>query len=338
MIDAVTLHSRLLDLRQQHAGGALTQTGLGRLLGVEAPTISSWERGKAVPPVERIEGYATLFGATRSLTEGRLLEREELTHAEVAARMALFEELIGLREQAVTGVAGSADPMAFADDAAVRILCGKLDEPPKSAHGHRWNYMALSAYADLDALTQLYGHVRAHNPHVKVRYTLAGRLEGRDLQSHLVILGNIAMAQTDLRHLIPRLPVHQVSDEDRAPDGEVFEIRETGERLSPSFAGDGEDRRVVEDIGLIARMPSPVDAARTLTIFSGVYTRGVFGAVRCLSDWGMGTANARWLAARFGKTTSWGVLMRVRGAEHAIATPRLSEPGAVVFDFTLPQA
>lgn len=337
MPESDRLHERLLALRQRHWATALTQPALGRILGVEPPTISSWERGKAVPPHERIVAYATLFASHRSLDEGRLLPDEELTAPERAERDALLTELTSLRDRAGQSASGpSADIMAFPDGDAVQIICGKLDDRPSTAEGSRFNYMALSAYADLDALVQLFGHVRAQNPQATVRYPLAPRLEGRDLRAHLVLLGNLAMGQTDLGHLLPELPVHQLTDEHLAPDGEVFEIRRTGERLGPSFVGDGDDRRVVEDIGMIARMPSPVDPTLTLTLFSGVYTRGVYGAVRILTDSEIGPDNADWLADRFGGAPAWCVLVRVRGVDHAIGTPRLSARGVVAFSAVFP--
>jgi transcriptional regulator with XRE-family HTH domain len=336
-VDAESLSHRLLLLRQRRWDEPITQPVLGSLLGVKAPTISSWERGEAVPPHDRIVSYATLFASRRSLDAGGLLDEADLTDAEQAERAALLADLTQLRQRALEPretTAPDPDPLRFADGAPIRIICGKLDAPPKTAGGHRWNYMALSAYADLDALLELHGHLRARNPDSDVRYKLAGRVEGHDLRAHLVLLGNLALMQTDLRHLMPRLPVSQVVDESAAPDGEVFELASSGERFGPVFTGEGEERRVVGDVGLVARMPSPVDATRTLTVFSGVYTRGVYGAVRCLTDREIGPANARWLHDRFEADTTYGVLMRVRGADHAIATPRLSDPDVREHEFS----
>ncbi len=333
------LHRRLLGLRQRHFDTAMTQPVLGRLLGVEAPTISSWEHGKAIPPIERITAYATLFASRRSVEAGRLLHEDELSEAERADQALLNAELLELRRRALDSPASedeADDPLTFRDGEPVRIICGKLDTPHKSAAGHRWNYMALSAYADLDALIQLYGHLRARNPHADVRHKLAGRIEGRDLRAHLVLLGNLAVKQTDLRYLMPDLPVHQVPDEELDEAGEVFEVRDTGQRLGPSFAGPEDDLRVVGDLGLMARMPSPVDPARTLTVFGGIFTRGVYGAVRCLTDSQIGPGNVRWLGDRFADATVWGVLMHVRGADHAIGTPRLSESDVVEYSFPDP--
>ena len=330
-----SLSRRLLRLRQNHWGEQLTQPALGRMLGVKAPTISSWERAEAVPPQERIEAYATFFASRRSLAADRLLEQSELTDGEQAMRTGLLAELTDLRDRAQTGdPITEVDPLVFGDGAPIRIICGKLEEPPATASGTRWNYMALSAFADLDALVALHGHLREVNPGTDVRYKLAQRMEGHDLRAHLVILGHLAMSQTDLRDLLPPALVRQVADPATAPDGEIFEVPGTGARFGPTFAGTGEDKRVVEDVGLLARMPNPIDTARTLTVLSGVYTRGVYGAVRCLTDREVGPTNGRWLREHFGRARAYGVLMKVSMAGHAISAPRLGDADVCLHTFS----
>ncbi|GAA3093740.1 helix-turn-helix domain-containing protein [Pseudonocardia yunnanensis] len=335
-METETLPVRLRILRQRHWDEPITQPVLGRLLGVKAPTISSWERadGPAVPPPERLAAYATFFASRRSLEADRLLDDAELTASERTDRDALLADLLRLRQQALSSSpADDLDPWVFPDGAPVRIICGRLADPPRTARGQRWNYMALSAYGDLDALVELYGHIRARNPESDVQFELAGRLEGDDLRAHLILLGHLAWRQTDLRHLLPSdFPVRQTGDEG-IEDGEIFEVAGTGERFGPVFVVDGDDRRVVEDVGFLARTPSPVDSARTLTVCSGVYTRGVYGAVRCLTDRRHRADNASYLHRRFAQTPTYGVLMRVRGTDHAIGTPRLGDDAVRLYEF-----
>lgn len=336
-MDAAALARRLRDLRLQHWDAPVTQPVLGRLLGVKPPTISSWERSDSpvVPPRERLDAYASLFATARSLTEGRVLDDTELDDTERDRRRELLAELTTLRDSAVRSTGDVTDPWHFPDGAPVRIICGKLSDPPQEARGHRWNYVALSAYADLDALVELYGHVRARNPESDVGMELAGRLEPDDLHAHLVLLGNLARRQTSLREMLREFPVHEIDDDPRVPDGEVFEL--DGSRFYPTFVETEDDRlRVVEDVGLLARTTSPLNDARTLTICSGTYTRGVYGAVRCLTDAALREENARYLAERFPGTATFGMLMRVRGADHATATPRLTDPRIRLSEFPLP--
>ena len=75
------------------------------------------------------------------------------------------------------------------------------------------NYTHLQAYADLDALIELFGHIRAENdPLFPVSFKLASKVTADDLSGHLVLLGGVAW--NDLtRHLLrslTRLPVRQI--------------------------------------------------------------------------------------------------------------------------------
>ena len=336
-MDHDTLAHRLRLLRQRQGERPLTQPALGAILGVKAPTISSWENtdNPTVPPEERLAAYAALFASPQALREGRIPPDDELTDAERAQRDTLLRELSELRQRAVVHEpSASPDPWHFPDGAPVRIICGKLPEPPRTARGSRWNYMALSAFADLDAMVELFGHVRAANPASDVRVELAGRLEGADLSAHLVLLGNLARRQTDLRELITAFPVREVDDE-RVTDGEVFELK-SGERFYPVFAGEPPALRVIEDVGFWARTPSPLNDSRSLTICSGTFTRGVYGAARTLTDPAIRRENGEYLAARFAGATTFGVLMRVRGTDHAIGTPRLQDPKVILHEFAVP--
>lgn len=334
-MDSETLAHRLRTLRRRTWDTPVTQPVLGGLLGVKAPTISSWERtwDATVPPEERLAAYATLFASRRSLDEGRLLDVDELDPDEQARRSRLLEELRTLRQRALDqGTSPDADLWRFVDGGPVRLICGKVPDPPANASGAEPNYMALSAYADLDALLELHGHIRSRNPESDVRVQLAARLEADDFGAHLVVLGNLALAATDLPALLPGFPFRQVTHPD-VPDGEVFTDVASSRAHLPRFAGPRAERRVVEDIGMLARVPSPFDAARTLTICSGTYTRGVYGAVRALTDEEYRDENTREIHARFPDARRFGMLMRVRGLDHAIATPRLRSEGVVIEQF-----
>jgi hypothetical protein len=106
---------------------------------------------------------------------------------------------------------------------------------------------------------------------------------------------------------------------DEIKDGELIEI--DGVRYYPKF--DKDEGLVTEDVGLLARMPSPFDPARTLTICSGVFTRGVYGAVRCMTDAEFRAQNEDYLTRRFGDADRFIIVMRVAVIDHATATPDL---------------
>lgn len=337
------LAARLRELRLSHWDDPVTQPVLGSLLGVKPPTISSWEKpdGSAIPTVDRLRRYALLFATRRSLEADQLLQDDELTSAERATRDALLDDLLELRtaalEEAGEPTVELRNPWFFPDGAAVRIICGRLAQRPDLASGSHRNYMALTAYADQDALIELFGHLRAMNPTSDVGFELARRLEDDDLHAHLVVLGNLARTQHNLLNWLPQdLPVTQVADPEW-PDGEVFEVtRSDGvvERYGPKFVRRGRVTQLVEDVGFFARTSSPLDAARTLTFCSGVYTRGVYGAVRCFTDRNLMAANARYLQHRFGDAPTFGFLARVRVIDHAIGTPKLEDEQVRVHEFS----
>jgi hypothetical protein len=116
---------------------------------------------------------------------------------------------------------------------------------------------------------------------------------------------------------------------DEIEDGEVFEV--DGERYYPKFAEDGQ--LVTQDVGLLARIPNPFDPARTLTMCSGVFTRGVYGAVRCMTDGEFYAQNGDYLAGRFGDARRFAIVMRVAVIDHATATPDLANIGNRLYEF-----
>lgn len=322
------LAARLRGLRE---GWGLTQPQVASALGVGPSIVSMWEKEAAprTPPQSRLEGYASIFSTERPLSGElpNILPVEQLTEAEQVRRSALAKELGDLRTAAVEAGEPAARSLVlgrfwqFSDGGPVRIICGKLPEQmrPHFARGSSHNYIQLSAYADLDALVELFGHIRAANAESDVRFELAARIESDDLPAHLVLLGGRAYDQVSvgLRSRID-LPIRRVPV-DRIEHGEVLEA--DGERYYPEFDKDG--KLVTQDVGLLARVPNPFDPARTLTICSGVFTRGVYGAVRCMTDGEFRAQNEDFLARRFGDAERFAIVMRVPVIDHATATPDL---------------
>ncbi|MGH3965684.1 MAG: XRE family transcriptional regulator [Pseudonocardiaceae bacterium] len=343
---ASALASRLRALRLHHWEEVVKQPDLGRALGVGTSSVSSWESADApkVPPVARLRGYATFFASRRSLDSDppRLLRDDELTDEERGERDRLFTALRSLRAAAVGEIDQSAATVPrnlwhFPDGGPVRIICGALkkDRPPfASTENH--NYMLLAGYADVDALVELFGHIRAENPVSDVRFELADGFKSDDLKAHLVLLGGMARIQGEGR-ILPgtEIPVRQVKDDSRDLDGEIFEIvgSEPPRRIGPRLAGDDPSGAVVEDVGLLLRTPNPHYSTRTLTICSGVFTRGVYGAVRCLTDAGLREENSEYLRSRFADAPTFGLLMRVQVVDHTVPTPELRVEKNRLYEF-----
>jgi hypothetical protein len=336
------LARRLRELRERHWSGVrITQSMLAEAFGGSTPLVSGWEStaNASVPPESRLLAYATIFATRRSLQEGqvRMLPDEELTEDERAARDALHQELLGLRRAAVGASASSvARPRHgswhFPDLNPIRLVCGKLNLPENEyTDPLRPNYTELLQYADADAMVELFGHVRKENPSSDVRYRLAERLRPDDLVAHLVLIGGIFLnpASRWLGARI-RLPVQQT----RVPeieDGEVFVV--DGQRFLPDISDDPA-LGVAEDVGLLVRMTNPNNSATTLTICNGVFSRGVLGAVRCLTDRQLRDQNEAYLASRFADASQFGVLMRVPVLRGNVATPDLTNPDIRLYEWT----
>lgn len=328
------LAARLRRLREEWG---LTQPQLASALHVGPSIVSMWEKETAprIPPLNRLEGYATFFSTRRSLSGDRLriLPEEQLKDDEQARRSVLLKELGSLRAAAMQ--AGEPATLGkfwrFADGGPVRIICGELPKQtrPGYAQGSNHNYIQLAAYADLDALMELFGHIRAANAESDVGFELATRIESDDLPAHLVLLGGQAYDQVPagLRDRID-LPLRRILA-DKVKHGEVLEVG--GKCFYPKFEDDG--GLVTQDVGLLARTPNPFDPSRTLTICSGVFTRGVYGAVRCMTDGDFRSQNEDYLASRFGDAKRFAIVTRVPVIDHATATPDFTSGSNRLYEF-----
>ncbi|SFS96410.1 helix-turn-helix domain-containing protein [Saccharopolyspora flava] len=313
------LGARLRQLRRERG---LKQGELARVLGVAVSSVSQWENGVKVPPPSRLGDYATFFAVENPTRSGKIPSPASLGEEARRARAVLKQELDRLRADPAAPVEVP-DFWRFPDGGPVRILTGRVPARNLSplADPERRNYIGMSSYADGDSLIELYGHVRALNPDVDVRFDIARRIDPQDMQAHLVLLGSPTM--NPMRHQVRfGLPVRQIEVDD-VGQGEIFEVADEGRQYRPTLHGD----RLIEDVGLLARFPNPYDARRSLTLCSGVFTRGGFGAVRCLTDPLLRARNHEILRSRFGDSGNFGMLMRVPVVRNATATPDLSNPG-----------
>jgi hypothetical protein len=349
------LARRLRALREeQWPGRSLTQTQLAKALSgdrsASSPLISAWENGSKIPPRSRIEAYATFFATPRSLSGGepRPLSPDEMTDDERELRQRLLSELTELREAAAAGYAGNglslerpADAVravqpvisptwTFADRRTVTIVCAPLSEELQRrmpyADPNAPDYVELYRYADVDALVELHGHIRAVNPDVQVHFKLATELVVDDLTTHLVLLGGIDWndVQADVQEILD-LPVQQRSTSPDNPEewDAWFEVTIGDERREVrARIEELQQRRVLrEDVALFYRGPNPFNARRTLTICNGFYARGVYAAVRTLTDERFRDRNEEYVAGRFGDRSVFGILMRVRLLQGKVLTP-----------------
>ncbi|RSM51550.1 hypothetical protein DMB66_41640, partial [Actinoplanes sp. ATCC 53533] len=180
------------------AGQPVLQSSVAQALQKSVPLISSWEKGKAMPSEEWLHAYARFFATPRSFVDGRprLLPLEDLRGDELDRCERLFQELLELRSVPKA----PDDSMVrspwegmwhFADRSPITVVCAGLPVELRPSQAlstpESPDYVALDAYADLDALLELHSHVYAANPGVSVHHTLSDGLTSEDVTNHLVL-------------------------------------------------------------------------------------------------------------------------------------------------------
>ena len=89
------------------------------------------------------------------------------------------------------------------------------------------------------------------------------------------------------------------------------------------------------DVGLLARVPNPLNSSHTLTICNGIHSRGVYGAVNTLIDDSLRDSNERYISANFGDA-SFAILMSVNVIENDPITPDFNSNGIVLYKWSSP--
>jgi len=348
-----SLARRLRDLRiSQFPGVRLKQADVARALSEDEPvavsTLSAWENETkpALPSQNRLASYARFFATARSL-EGEPHLLTDLTKEEDQVRRDLERELFRLRDEEAGGTASPHESWRFDDGAPITIICSELAmsdtvRPGPLSDVDNPNYTNLYSYADADALVELIAHLNARNPRALITYRLASQVTRKELVNHIVLLGGIAWNAVTrrLNEDSAELPVRQVENE-KIHTGEVFEVDDGDNHLRlllPRFQnGDpGTPEKpgvLVEDVGMLARVRNPFQALRTLTYCNGIHSRGVLGAVRCLTDPEVRGDNESYLEENFPDADSFVILMRVKVLGGETISPSLRNPGAVLFQW-----
>lgn len=342
---ALQLAGRLKQLRKSRP--RLTQQALAAAFSAEetlAPaTVSSWESPKSpkLPPEHRLLAYARFFASPRSVEdEPKLFSLDELDQDEKKAYEKLETELLRLRS-AATGESPHEEPSFnrtwhFQDTSQVTFVCAQLPPGETGPLGNpsNPNYTALQTYADIDALIELHGHIRAENPATTVHFRIPDEIEPDELTGHLVVLGGVIWNDITARlSEMANLPVTQVTDPE-LDSGEIFVAKVDGEdrRFWPQWM-DSDKNVLVKDVGLLARVPNPLNASRTLTICNGIHSRGVNGAVRALTDEQLRDGNERYISTKFSDAKSFVILMSVQVIRGKAMTPDFNSPGVVLYQW-----
>jgi transcriptional regulator with XRE-family HTH domain len=342
-IPARRLAERLRALREQQH---LTQKQLAKVLGgaetISIATVSLWEKpgSDRLPPPQRLEAYARLFCTSRSFDgdRPRLLSSGELTEQERERERELYDELVALRERAqststlATAKGQRSAIWHFADPIAVSIVCSDAPEPPPYAEPSDLNYSRYARYADLDALVEVFGQVKADNPVRMIRILPTTRL-GQDFAlNHLIIIGGAASNAASLFAQDIPVPV-AVEVPDSEPPTHLFSCSVEGETRKFRSTRDDE-RNMVHDVGLIARGPHPIIPGGTVTLLSGITSRGVHGAALCFIDPHVRDTNERYLESTFGNVDSFCILMNIPVQNDVALPPNLWRENTCLYEWS----
>ena len=328
------LARRLKALREERwPKRRITQVQLAKVLGVSAPLISAWENvsNSQLPSEAWLEAYALFFATERSVAYGsyRLLEAAKLSEDERTRRDQLLDELIPLRAAAV----GDSEDAPrgfwqFPAEQDVTIIGSELPAAIRAAmpdpNPNSPDFVDLYKYADLDALFELHGHIRAMNPANFVKIRGPSELLPDDYTTHIVLVGGLDWnaLTAELQYRLD-FPVQQMAREKESDTG-GFEVVAFGKRqlFEPKLRGSEGQKVLVEDVAHFYRGHNPFREQRTVTICNGMFGRGTLGVVRALTDVRFREGNESYLRARFGHNfDTLSIVTRVSMIRGAVVTP-----------------
>jgi hypothetical protein len=231
-------------------------------------------------------------------------------------------------------------PWRFRDGKTITVVCAQLPDNLRAADTYTDldspDYIQLYTFSELDALIELHGHLRAANPANQVDLRIASGLEPDEYTSHLVSLGGIdwnAATRSLLQEL--QLPVAQIANwgKDGAPDDVYFES-DDGQKFRPELDETRGKKILRFDVALFARAVNPYNKQRTVTICTGMYGRGTYGAVRALTDARFRDRNTRYVNSRFGESSSYCIVTRVPVVNGATITPDWTDDDFKLFEWS----
>jgi transcriptional regulator with XRE-family HTH domain len=347
---AQQLAHRLRSLRKQGwPGKRITQEQLSQAFEVSVPLISSWERPNdpVAPPLHRLEAYATFFATARSVERRPYRVIAQLTDDEQAARDSLLAELTELRDRALGDTpAEEASPFTdnlwrFPPDQDITIVCSelpvRLQQQLPGSNPDDPDYAELYRYSDLDSLFELHGHIRAMNPHSNVYVgSGSGILKPDEYTSHLVLLGGVDWNQVTAQvlHRI-NLPIQQQEREADEDTGgfEVVENELVVRTFQPRLRRVGDRLVLEEDVAHFYRSPNPFNQKRTVTMCNGLYSRGVLGAVRALTDTRFRDRNNAHVQNLLAEQETVSILSRVQVLQGSVVTPDWTDPDQLLHEW-----
>ena len=164
------------------------------------------------------------------------------------------------------------------------------------------------------------------NPTSTVKVGVPEELTPDDRTAHLILLGGSDFNDLtkEILQYFQHVPVAQ-SEREVEDDPGGFTVRTDagmlhfGPRVKRS--ADSGATTLTEDVALFLRAKNPFNADRTLTMCSGMYARGSYGAVRALTDIKIRERNSGYISERFRDQDTYCILCRVKAVAKGIITP-----------------
>jgi hypothetical protein len=320
----------------------LTQAQLANALSTEGrvatATVSSWESATnpKAPPVSRLRAYARFFCTKRSLEgEPHLIPEAQLTTAELNQ----FKNLESMLLKLLNPEDRKRRHILQFEAGTVMVICPDVPEEARGplADIKNANFTEMQRYGDLDALVELYEHLCTQNSGLEVFHRLASEaVYSDDLSNHVILLGGIGWNKVTrhIQSVIDRVPITQIAVDD-LKDGDIFCVKtpDGARSFYPEYADLGGGKELVADVAYIARLRNPFRIKRTLTICNGIFSRGVLGAVLCLTDPKAREENEEYLAHKF-PDGEFAMLLRVPVVDNKTLAPDLQDPDARLYEWT----
>ncbi|NMO57774.1 helix-turn-helix transcriptional regulator [Actinoplanes sp. TBRC 11911] len=338
---------RLKELR--HEAG-VTQGSVASHLGVKGPMVSGYENGKEIPIDEKVRRYAELF---RNTERGRDELEVELLNLRTAAK-----------EAKSRSAAAAPRPRAsfwhFPDGNDVTLVCGELPTEMRMPYAQPKvpDYVRTYRYADPDTLLELWGHLPGANPGSRVRHITSDEYDPTVHDTdHLVVLGGVdfnkvterILADIDFPITQEHFPSYQRATSQNSersqpsgpesPQRAAFVVNhgsEDEQNFEPVLEQVEAGWELAVDIGLIVRGPNPYNASATLTMFNGMYGRGVLGSALALTHRQLRERNTRYLTNLGCDRRIVAILFKVQIMNEKPSPPDLTNPAVRLFQWEGP--
>jgi hypothetical protein len=179
----------------------------------------------------------------------------------------------------------------------------------------------------------VFGQVKADNPERMIRILPAARLAQDFALNHLILIGGAASDAASLfAQDIPLPTPEEIPGTD--PVTHLFKCTVGEETREFKSAWNEEEKTLVQDVGLIARSPHPLIPRGTVTLLSGITSRGVHGAALCFIDSHLRDTNERYLESAFGNVESFCILMSIPVQNDVALPPNLWRENTSLYEWS----